>query len=63
MNGDFGTFLVHDVYGNMNFEKGKAIEMPRINNLQEYEEEKKRLKEMNKVVSAGALLMGDNSQK
>lgn len=33
MNGDFGTFLVKDVYGNMNFEKNNAIEMPKINTL------------------------------
>lgn len=33
MNGKFGTYLVQDVYGNMNLDKDKAIEMPKINTL------------------------------
>ncbi len=42
IGGEFGTYLVQEIYGNMNFEKGKVIEMPKINTLQEYEDEKKR---------------------
>ncbi len=51
--GKFGNFLVKDVYGNMNFEKDKAIEMPKINTLQEYEEQKKKEREMLRIASTG----------
>ncbi len=46
MNGDFGTYLVKDVYGNMNLGKHNAIEMQKINTLEEYEEDKKRQREL-----------------
>ena len=45
MNGSFGQLLVKDVYGNLNFERGKAIETPQINTLEQYESEKKRIKD------------------
>lgn len=51
MNGKFGQFLVQDVYGNMNFDKSQAIEMPKINTLQEYEDDKKQIKNMLKIRS------------
>lgn len=35
--GTFGSLLVKDVYGNMNFQKDKAIEMPKMMTLEEYE--------------------------
>lgn len=42
--GEFGTLLVKDVYGNMNFQKDKAIEIPKVGTLEEYEEELKKQK-------------------
>lgn len=56
MNGDFGKYLVKDIYGNDDFSKDKVIEMPRINNLQEYEEDRKRQKDLKKVMSTGSLM-------
>lgn len=32
--GKFGNYLVNDIYGNMNFEKDKAIEMPKITSIE-----------------------------
>lgn len=56
MNGKFGTYLMEDVYGNKNLEKDKAIEIPLIGTLEEYEIDKKRQRELQKVLSAGSLI-------
>lgn len=40
--GKFGELMVRDVYGNMNFDRDSAVEMPKKYTVEEYETEKQK---------------------
>ena len=47
--GKFGALMARDIYGNMNFERSGAIQMPKKKyTLESYEEEKLKEKEFRK---------------
>ena len=43
--GRFGELMVNEIYGNNNFEKGRAVELPKSYTIEEIEEQIKREKE------------------